>query len=184
MRFSVLLLLPSLVLAHEVRGKVARELVASFADAIVYVAEVPGRRFPPPAEPEQMEQRGQSFVPHVLPVVRGTRVRFPNNDRIRHNVFSPAGAQPFNFGIYPPGSVKELTFDALGVVMLLCNIHENMSAFIVVLQNPFFARVGGDGRFKLPGVPEGNYALTLWVEGRTPVVRKISLHGDLEVEFR
>jgi len=170
--------------AGNVHGKVARGLVGAYSDAVVYVAEVPGKTFPPPPKVVTLEQRGQAFVPHVLPILRGSTVRFPNNDRIRHNVFSPAGPKPFNFGIYPPGSEKELTFDQLGVVMLLCNIHENMSAFILVLQNPWFAAPDGDGRFTLENVPEGTFTLVLWSEGRSPVTRKITVRGDSEVDFK
>jgi plastocyanin len=178
MRSSLLMLLfPSLALAGAVHGKGARG-----AGQVVYVAEVPGRSFSPPQKPVELEQRGQAFVPHVLPILRGTTVRFPNNDRIRHNVFSPAGPRPFNFGIYPPGSVKEMTFDQLGVVMLLCNIHENMSAFILVLQNPYFALVGDDGRFNLE-LPDGSYSLVLWTEGRPPETRKVTVRGDVQVDF-
>src|SRR5258706_10149739 len=168
--------------ADAVRGKVARALTAG-SEAVVYVVEVRGREFAAPREPVEMEQRGQSFLPHVLPILRGTTVRFPNNDHVRHNVFSPAGPRPFNFGIYPPGAIKELTFDALGVVMLLCNIHENMSAFILVLQNPYFARVTPDGRYRIDGVPAGGSTLVLWAEGRPPESRKIFVRGELEVDF-
>ncbi len=187
MRFSfvsVLLILPSLALADGVRGKVARNLVANYADAVVYLVDVPGRVFAPPEKPLEMEQRGQAFVPHVLPLLRGSRVRFPNNDRVRHNVFSPAGPHPFNFGIYPPGTVKELKLDEPGVLMLLCNIHENMSAFILVLQNPFFTMVAADGRFAITGVPEGNHTVALWSEGKVVSTRKVTVRGETEVDFK
>jgi plastocyanin len=184
MRFSILLLLPSLAWAGTVRGRVARNLVAAYPDAVVYVNEVAGKNFPPPAKPVTLEQRGGIFVPHVLPILRGTTVRFPNNDRIRHNVFSPAGPKPFNFGIYPPGAEKELQFDQLGVVMLLCNIHENMSGFILVLQNPFFTLVGNDGKYSLENLPDGSYTLSLWSEGKPLQSRKLSVHGDAELDFK
>jgi plastocyanin len=184
MRSSLLILCPALALAGGVHGKVARPLVTVYTDAVVYIAEAPGKTFTPPSKPVTLEQRGQAFAPHVLPVLRGTTVRFPNNDRIRHNVFSPAGPQPFNFGIYPPGAEKQLLLDQLGVVMLLCNIHENMSAFILVLQNPWFTVVGSDGRYNLENVPEGSYTLTLWSEGKPLVTRKITVRGETEQDFR
>jgi plastocyanin len=163
---------------------VAKNLVAAYADAVVYISEVPGKTFAPPPRRVTLEQRGQAFVPHVLPILRGTTVKFPNNDRIRHNVFSPAGPKPFNFGIYPPGAEKELQFDQLGVVMLLCNIHENMSGFILVLQNPYFAAVGADGRYLLENVPDGAYTVSLWAEGKPPQARKVTIHGDTELDFK
>jgi plastocyanin len=185
MRFNpfILLLLPSLAAADGLRGKVARTLLADSTDAVVYIAEAPGR-FPPPDKPADIEQRAQKFVPHVLPILRGTLVRFPNNDRVRHNVFSPAGPHPFNFGIYPPGGVKELKLDELGTIMLLCNIHENMSAYVLVLQNPYFTLVGADGHYSLSGVPAGSYTLSLWAEGKVVATRKITVRGDAEVDFK
>jgi len=184
MRSSALALVLALLAAPLAHADAVHGRVARSGDAVVYLEDVKGREFAPPKEPVELEQRGQAFLPHVLPILRGTTVRFPNHDRVRHNVFSPAGPHPFNFGIYPPGGVKELTFDRLGVVMLLCNIHENMSAFILVLQNPYFARVGEGGRYRLDGVPEGSYTLVLWTEGRPLETRKITLHGDAEVDFK
>jgi plastocyanin len=185
MRSSLLiLLLPSLAWGGSLRGKVARNLVAAYADAVVYIAEIPGKNFPAPSKPVTLEQRAQAFAPHVLAILRGTTVKFPNHDRIRHNVFSPAGPKPFNFGIYPPGAEKELLFDQLGVVMLLCNIHENMSGFILVLQNPFFASPGADGRYTIENVPDGAYTVSLWAEGKPPQTRKVTVHGDTELDFK
>jgi plastocyanin len=171
-------LLSSLAHAGNVKGKTAAK-----PGSIVYIAEIPGRTFAPPSKPVLLEQRGQAFVPHILPILRGTTVRFPNNDQVRHNVFSPAGPQPFNFGIYPPGATKELTFDRLGVVLLLCNIHENMSGYILVLQNPYWAAVGGDGRFAMDNVPDGAYTVVLWSEGKPPQSRRLTVRGDAELEF-
>jgi plastocyanin len=147
-----------------IAGAVDPSLTDDPASAFVYVEEIAGRTFPPPAEPAVMEQQHLQFVPHVLPVVRGTTVRFPNGDRVRHNVFSPSPAKPFNFGIYLPREERQLTFDTLGTVTLLCNIHEQMSAYIVVLQNPYFARLGPDGRYAIDDVPAGRYTLALWTE--------------------
>lgn len=71
-----------------------------------------------------------------------------------------------------------MTFDRLGVVLLLCNIHENMSVYILVLQNPFFATVGADGKFAIESVPDGSYTLTLWTEGKPPQSKKIVIKGE------
>jgi hypothetical protein len=118
-------------------------------------------------------------------VLRGTTVRFPNNDRVRHNVFSPSASKPFNFGIYPPGAVKEVTFDQTGVVSLLCNIHENMSAYVLILQNPYFARVASDGRFQINDIPDGTYTFTLWNEKRPPVsIKAMVKDGSAELDFK
>jgi plastocyanin len=152
--------------------------------ALVYVKEVPGKTFAPPPVPLVVEQRDQKFSPHVLPILRGTQVRFPNRDRVRHSVFSPSSARPFNFGIYPPGEDKSIVFDQLGVAAILCTIHEDMSAYILVLQNPYFAAPAADGRFTLEGVPDGTYTLVLWHEKLPALTRTVQVKGAVRVEFK
>jgi plastocyanin len=151
-----------------ITGAVDPSLVDDPTSAVAYVEDVPGRSFTPPAQPAVMEQRGMQFIPHVLPVLRGTTVRFPNMDRVRHNAFSPSPAKRFNFGIYYPRDERRLTFDMLGTVTLLCNIHEQMSGYVIVLQNPYFARVTTDGRFEIEDVPDGRYQVVLWTERTRP----------------
>jgi len=154
------------------------------AEAVVYIDEVPDKTFEPPTEPAVIEQRQMAFVPHVLPILRGTTVRFPNVDRVRHNVFSPSPAKPFNFGIYYPRESRQITFDKVGVVSLLCNIHETMSGYILVLQNPYFARVGADGKYAIGDVPDGSYTLALWAERGKPLrVPAVVRGGPVEVNF-
>jgi hypothetical protein len=160
-----------------IAGIVDATVVDDPANAFVYVDDVPGRTFPPPPQPAVMGQRQMQFVPHVLPVVRGTTVRFPNDDHVRHNVFSPSSAKPFNFGIYYPREERQLTFDRLGTVTLLCNIHEQMSGYVVVLQNPYFARLGADGSFAIEDVPDGQYSLTLWRERRPRPTQPVVVRG-------
>jgi plastocyanin len=159
--------------AGRIEGVVELPSPDDLTSAVVYVEEVSGRTFAPPAQPAVMEQHRTQFVPHVLPILRGTTVRFPNTDRVRHNIFSPSPAKPFNFGIYYPGEEKQLRFDELGTVTLLCNIHEQMSAYILVLQNPYFARVGPDGRYSIDGVPDGRYSVALWTERGPKVSRRV-----------
>ena len=86
-----------------------------------------------------MDQREMKFIPHVLPVLVGTTVEFPNHDTAWHNVYSKGGAKDFDLGLYPPGKTGSTTFDKAGVVRILCNAHPNMEAFIVVKEHPFFS---------------------------------------------
>lgn len=182
---ALLVRLPAAAAARgKIFGTVDAALMVDPTNAIVYVQDVPRKTFAPPTEPALVEQRHMQFLPHVLPVLRGTTVRFPNADRVRHNVFSPSSAKPFNFGIYYPREARELTFDKLGVVTLLCNIHEQMLGYVVVLQNPFFTRVAADGSYAIEGVPDGRYVVGLWSErssppGRPAVVRD----GPVEIAF-
>jgi plastocyanin len=167
---------PALVAGSVLRGSVAPALVSTLTDAVVYVKEAPGT-FAPPSEPETIEQRGRTFIPHVLPVLRGTRVVFPNRDVVRHNVFSPSRGNTFNFGIYLPGDTREVKLDVPGTVTLLCNIHEEMSGYVLVLQNPYFSRVDGAGNFAISGLPDRDYTLELWSAGQVRATKVARVRG-------
>jgi plastocyanin len=147
-------------------------------DAVVFVAPVPGKAFPAPADPVVMDQIRKKFTPHVLLVRKGQRVLFPNSDLVRHNVFSPSTVHRFNLGIYPPGASKEEVFDASGVVALLCALHPEMSAYIVVTETPWAAHVGADGRYSLSGLPPGRYDLVAWHEGLKEARVSVQLKTD------
>ena len=141
--------------------------------AIVYIKEAQGK-FSPPKEKSLMDQQKLTFMPHILPILAGTTVKFPNNDTVRHNVFSPSrSARQFNLGLYPAGSTKDVTFQNVGIVPLLCNVHSEMSGFVVVLPNPYFAATDKEGNFTIENVPEGKYELTFWHEKLTPKTAKV-----------
>ena len=132
----------------------------------------------PPATHASMAQRGERFVPHVLPILVGTTVDFPNQDDVYHNVFSLSSAaapgdRGFDLGRYPKGSSKSWTFDRRGTVQVFCHIHSDMGAFVLVLPNPFFAVPDDDHHFVIDGVPEGDYSVVGWHERATNVVHKI-----------
>src|SRR5262249_22675663 len=110
-----------------------------------------------------MDQRNLQFVPKVLPIVRGTTVEFTNGDDIQHNVFSPSTpVRKFDLGAYGPGAARSVQFDEPGEVLVLCNIHMEMEAHILVLRDPYFAVTGSDGAFRIADVPAGQYTAKLW----------------------
>ena len=109
-----------------------------------------------------MDQKNRMFIPHVLPVQTGTAVRFPNSDDIRHHVYSFSPAKPFQLPLYKGTPANPVVFDKAGVVTLGCNIHDQMSAFIVVVDTPYFERTGGDGKVALRDVEPGKYAVHVW----------------------
>lgn len=152
-------------LAASVKGTVKVPRGKSPEDSVVFVVAIPGKSFPVPEKPAVMDQIRKVFTPHVLVIQKGQKVLFPNSDLVRHNVFSPSASHRFNLGIYPPGGTKEQVFDQEGVVALLCALHPEMSAYIVVTATPWAARVGPDGRFQLDGLPPGRYELVAWHEG-------------------
>jgi plastocyanin len=165
LRFALLTSLVATSVAHagEINGTV--QGVKDLENVVVYVEHADGA-FKPPAAGAIMDQKNIQFVPHVLPVLTGTDVKFPNSDTVRHNVFSPSKAKKFNLGIYPPGTTKDVPMDIPGaqIVSLLCAIHAQLAAFVVVLQNPYFATADAGGRFTIKGVPPGNYTLIAWHE--------------------
>jgi plastocyanin len=116
-----------------------------------------------------LRQRDERFAPHVLPVLAGTTVEFPNDDDVFHNVFSLSSAKTFDLGRYARGSSRSVTFPTAGVVQVFCHIHADMSGIVLVLDNPLFVVPGPDGRFVIDGVPPGAYRLVAWHERVKPM---------------
>jgi plastocyanin len=150
---------------------VAEPLSGTISDAalrrkidVVYIEKVEGT-FPAPAKQPVINQKGNTFVPHVSTVVVGTRVSFQSMDPELHNVFARAGkAVMFNDAVLPSGRF-ERTFNKPGVVHLTCNIHKEMSAYVLVVQNPFFTTIDrATGSFHIDNLPPGNYTLRVWGE--------------------
>jgi plastocyanin len=141
---------------------------------VVYLEVAPSAAFETPvAARERMDQRQETFVPHVLAIRTGTTVDFPNSDRVYHNVFSLSPTRRFDLGRYAVGRSKSVRFDRPGVVRVFCDIHSHMSAFILVFAHGYFAATQPDGDFQLPAVPAGTYMLAGWYEGEVRVTRQI-----------
>lgn len=134
------------------------------AGFVVYVDDVAGP-VPPPDRVVVMDQHGLRFVPHVLAIQAGTTVEFANSDPLAHNVFSISSPKRFNLGLFGRGTSRRVKFDQPGIVQLLCNVHQEMSAFIVVVKGPYFARTENDGSFHIDNVPSGRHRLRVWHEG-------------------
>lgn len=117
-----------------------------------------------------MIQKNKTFSPHVLAVMVGASVDFPNFDPIFHNAFSSYSGQIFDIGLYPPGSTRTVHFAREGIVRVFCNIHSSMSAVIDVLATPYFATTGRDGSFNIPNVPAGDYKLSVFHERATETI--------------
>mgnify|MGYP001617683794 CR=1 FL=1 len=143
--------------------------------ALVYIDRVEGKEFAPPEGKVLMGQKNLVFKPRILPILKGTTVDFTNDDNVVHNVFAPPGsAKEFNLGTYGVGVTKTVTFDKLGEVPLLCNVHAEMAAFIMVLQNPYFTLTEEKtGNFEIQGVPPGTYQLKVWNEKLKEVTQEV-----------
>jgi plastocyanin len=141
-------------------------------NVVLYVQNAPDDDAAP-AVHATMRQDDERFMPHVLPIVRGTTVDFPNVDDVFHNVFSLSSSHTFDLGRYPKGSAKSVTFDKSGIVQVFCHIHSDMSAVILVLDGPHFAQPATSGRYVIDDVPPGEYTVVGWHERIKPVTRKV-----------
>jgi len=130
-----------------------------------------------------MDQRDETFVPHVLAITTGTTVDFRNNDRIFHNVFSLSRVKPFDLGRYAAGRSKPVRFDAPGIVRVFCEIHSHMNAFILVFSHPFFAVTDDDGNYRIDNVPPGTYGVIAWNEGTASDPRPVTVADGAVTEL-
>jgi len=133
------------------------------ADAVVLI-DTPAEAVVPGAPHAVIRQRDMKFSPHVLVVPAGTTVDFPNDDPVLHNVVSSAPAKHFDLGMYPQGETKSVTLDAPGVVAIRCNVHPDMSAFVVVHASPHTAVTDARGNYTIGGLPPGRYPVRVWHE--------------------
>ena len=143
---------------------------------VVYLEQAPRPAFDE-REPVRvsMDQRNERFVPHVLAVMVGTVVDFPNSDFTYHNVFSLSRAKRFDLGRYAAGKSKSVRMDRPGVVRVFCDIHSHMNAFVLVFAHPFFHVTDVDGRYELPNVPAGTYSVIGWYEGEPRITRSVTV---------
>jgi plastocyanin len=157
-------------------GRKARDL----ADAVVWVE---GPRVRPQPSRATMTMKGKAFVPRVAVVPVGGTVEFPNRDPILHNVFSVSGENRFDLDLYKSPRSGSWTFRHPGLVRVFCNIHPQMSAYVLVRDNPFWARPTADGHFEIPGVPAGSWVVKAWHERGGEVARRASVPEEGTVEL-
>jgi plastocyanin len=136
-----------------------------FSEVVIWLEPANGAA-PPVSSPYHaaMKQQNKQFLPHVLAVPVGASVDFPNFDPIFHSAFSNYSGQPFDVGLYKPGTSKTVQFTRPGIVRVFCNIHPTMSAVIAVLNTPWFAVSGASGDYEIRGVPPGDYQLHVFHE--------------------
>ncbi|HXI03847.1 MAG TPA: carboxypeptidase regulatory-like domain-containing protein [Candidatus Saccharimonadales bacterium] len=147
-----------------------RNVIVYFEPAAELASAPAGR-----APQQIMAQVDETFVPHVLPILAGSTVDFPNSDPFFHNVFSLSMASAFDLGHYPKGTSKSVRFDKPGLVKVFCHLHADMSAVIMVLENPFFAVPAESGAYRIEGIPPGRYKVTAWHERAHPVTREVTI---------
>lgn len=154
---------------------------------IIYIDAIAGKTFPAPAKHIVVDQHSLLFQPHAVVILQGTTVDFLNSDNVQHNIFWPmvAGNKKLshNMGTWPKGETRSFTFDTPGVVPLLCNVHPEMSGFIVVSPTPYYAEADASGAFKIDGVPDGSYKVTGWREGMKPQSKPVTITGAATLDF-
>lgn len=166
----VLPLLLSLVLATAAPALHAAAVEVRVTDAagrplpqaVVFLESREARAAVKPAAGVEIEQVARQFAPQVSVVTVGTAVSFPNRDTVRHHVYSFSPTKKFEIKLYVGTPAAPVVFDQPGIAVLGCNIHDQMAAWVVVLDTPYFARTGADGRATLPAAPAGSYRLRAW----------------------
>ncbi len=170
--------------AGDIHGKVACKGVRDSANAVVYVAAVPGKTFAPPAAHAIIDQKNLVFTPHVLPVIVGTTVEFLNSDAVLHNVFSPdACCDKFNLGTWPQGQKKSFTFKKECSATLLCKVHPEMEGFVVAVPTSYYAVTKADGSFSIPNVPDGSYTVKVWHPKLKAAQKNVAVVGATLADF-
>jgi plastocyanin len=165
--------------AGDVKGKVSVEGIRSAENIAVYVDAIAGKDFPAPAEHGVMNQKSLKFSPHLLVVLKGTTVEFLNSDPVGHNVYWPSVSGnkklTHNMGTWPKDQQKPFQFNDLGVVPLLCNVHPEMSGYVIVVPTPYFAVTDKEGSFEIKNLPPGTYTLKTWSEEGKPTTQAVTV---------
>jgi plastocyanin len=176
---SIALALAGATSANEIKGKVSVQGIKSAENIAVYVDVIADKKFDAPGEPVVIDQRKMSFIPHVVAVQQGTTVEFLNSDPVGHNVYWPSisGNKKLshNLGTWPKGDKKPFQFNDLGVASLLCNVHPEMSGYVVVVPTPYFAVTDKDGKFEIKSIPAGKYTLKTWSEDGKPTTQAVDV---------
>jgi plastocyanin len=178
---SITLVLAGASWGNEIKGKVSVQGIKSAENIAVYVDAIPDKKFDAPKDHIVIDQRKMAFVPHVVAVQQGTTVDFLNSDPVGHNVYWPSisGNKKLahNLGTWPKGDKKPFQFNDLGTASLLCNVHPEMSGYVVVVPTPYFAVTDKDGNFEIKNIPAGKYTLKTWSEDGKPITQAVDVSG-------
>jgi plastocyanin len=186
-RISLVLAVVAALSLAAAAGTITGKVSGVSGKSVVYVDTIPGKTFPAPTQHPVMDQKGLLFHPHVLAVQQGTTVEFLNSDNVQHNVFWPSiGGDKkagHNLGTWPKGEKRSWKFDHPGVAALLCNVHPEMSGFVVVSPTPYFAETNDSGEYTIKDVPDGNYTLVAWHEGAKEQKKPVDVKGEGKADF-
>ena len=165
--------------ANEIKGKVSVQGIKSAGNIAVYVDTIPDKKFDAPKDHVVVDQNKMTFSPHVVAVQQGTTVDFLNSDSVGHNVYWPSVSGnkklAHNLGTWPKGEKKPFQFNDVGTASLLCNVHPEMSGYVVVVPTPYFAVTDKDGTFEIKNIPAGKYSLKTWSEDGKPTTQAVDV---------
>jgi len=168
-------------------GTLSGKVTGAKGVSVVYIEAIPGKTFPAPTEKVVVDQKGLLFQPHVVAVPVGSTVEFLNSDKVAHNIFWPSVAgnkkMSHNLGTWPTGQKREFKFDTPGIVPLLCNVHPEMSAYVLVAPTPYFALTDADGSYEITNVPDGQYNVAAWHEGMKVQSKPVKVTGEAALDF-
>ncbi|HXM21450.1 MAG TPA: carboxypeptidase regulatory-like domain-containing protein [Terriglobales bacterium] len=168
-------------------GTISGKVSGVAGESAVYVDTIQGKTFPAPSQQPVIDQKGLMFAPHIVVVQQGTTVEFLNSDSVAHNVFwiSIGGNKKLghNLGTWPKGEKRPFKFDNPGAVPLLCNVHPEMSGYVVVAPTPYSALTDKSGEYKIENVPDGSYTVTAWHEGAKNQSKPVTVAGDSKADF-
>jgi len=182
---TVLALLASGVIAHG--GSISGKINGAKGATVVYLEAPAGKTFPAPEKHIAMDQKSLLFQPHAIVVLVGTTVDFLNGDNVQHNIFWPmvAGNKKLshNMGTWPKGEIRSFKFDTPGIVPLLCNVHPEMSGYIVVAPSPYYVEADASGEYKIENIPDGSYTVTAWREGMKSQSKPAAVASNTTLDF-
>jgi plastocyanin len=173
------------VASHSVAGtanvRVSDGVGKPLADAVVFLESAAAKAANKPVTGIEVAQAAKQFVPLVTVVPVGSMVHFPNRDTVRHHVYSFSAAKNFELKLYTGTPANPVLFDKPGVVVLGCNIHDQMAAWVLVVETPYFGKTNAAGEISLANVPAGSYRLRTWHAdmpvGAVPQDQPISVGG-------
>jgi plastocyanin len=175
--------------ASSLAGSISGKLSGVNGVSVVYVDTIAGKNFPAPEQHPVVNQKGLQILPHILVVQTGTTVDFLNSDKVAHNVFWPSiqgggkKAPGHNLGTWPQGEKRSFKFDQAGVAPILCNVHPEMSGYLVIVPTPYFVQTDNSGDYKIDNVPDGQYTVTAWHEGSKTQSKPVAVSGDAKADF-
>jgi len=176
---STTLVLAEASRANEIKGKVSVQGIKTAENIVVYVDVIPDKKSDAPKDHVVIDQRKMAFLPHVVAVQQGTTVEFLNSDPVGHNVYWPSVSGnkklSHNLGTWPKGEKKPFQFNDLGTASLLCNVHPEMSGYVIVVPTPYFAVTDKDGNLEIKNIPAGKYTLKTWSEDGKPTTLAVDV---------